>query len=593
MNTVLPSFLDSRLIDTPPPPGYWIDWSCGAWRSLPWPERPEDVPPSLGFGAIAWAENNLVHHLTGQPWRYTKPQKRFLILYYAVDSRGRWLYRRAIMRRAKGVGKDPFGASLLHVEGHAPVMFAGFDPRTRQPVGTARYSALVQILANSEGQGKDVLRVANAMVSKRMKLATGFTGGQVKSACKSGVIYEVLTSSEASAEGDPADFILINENHHATESNNGHAMGGLARRNVGKSPGGVARTVELTNAFELGRDSEAERSWKAWQEQVKGKTVLTDILYDSCEAPAYLGLRSEEDVALALQAAYADAPWSDHERLKAEIDDTSTSAADAIRYYYNQSGDNESSWISPRAFDARIRDLVVAERDVITLFLDCSKNDDATALGACRVEGRHSFHLATWQRPRGVRASSWIAPRDEVDAVVRAALARYRVVWLGIDPSPVKDDDENPSLEAEYWRPIVDNLHRDFASKLLVWASPGRNSVEFDMRLSKPGAKERNRLFTEEAMLAVKEFEGEVDPETGLLIAQPTGTWDGDATVRLHVHNARRRANPWGFSLSKKSQDSGDKVDAAVTMVGARLGATLVVRSGKIKKKSTLVAHSW
>lgn len=71
----LPPFLDQRLIDTEPPAGYYVDWSCGAWRSLPWPENLDLVPPTLGWAAIEWAEDNLIHHLTGKPWRYTKSQK--------------------------------------------------------------------------------------------------------------------------------------------------------------------------------------------------------------------------------------------------------------------------------------------------------------------------------------------------------------------------------------------------------------------------------------------------------------------------------------------------------------------------------------
>lgn len=585
----LPPFLDQRLIDTEPPAGYWVDWSCGAWRSLPWPTDLALIPPTLGWAAIEWAENNLIHHLTGRPWRFTKAQKRFLVLWHAVDNDGEHLYRRGVVRRSKGVGKDPFGATMLHIEAHAPVMFEGFDPETRQPVGYARRSALVQIAANSEEQGKDVLHVANQMVSKKLKLATGYVAGKVASATKTGVRYQVLTSSVETAEGDPSDFILVNENHHMTESNGGRKMGDVVRRNLAKSPGGLARAVELTNAFEQGADSEAERTYSSWQDQVQGKTKNQDILYDSCEAPAYLSLHEESDVDAGVEAAYADAPWVSKKRIKADIDDTQTTAAEAIRFYFNQSGDNESHWCSPRAFDARRRDITVVERSAVAMFLDCSKNDDATALGACTIEGRHSIHLGGWQRPHGDRGKGWLAPREQVEAAVRLAAHQYRVCWFGIDPSPVKDDD----TEALYWRPMIERLHVDFRDKVVLWASPGKHAVEFDMRLSSPGAKERLRRFTEQSMLTVQEIEGEVDLETGDILTLPTLTHDGHPMLVSHVHNSRRRSNKWGFSLSKVTRDSGKKVDAAVTMVGARLGAALVVESGKLKKPGSLVAHSW
>lgn len=58
---------------------------------------------------------------------------------------------------------------------------------------------------------------------------------------------------------------------------------------------------------------------------------------------------------------------------------------------------------------------------------------------------------------------------------------------------------------------------------------------------------------------------------------------DGNPTMRLHVHNARRRPNQFGVSLGKVNRSSSHLVDLAVSMVGARLGAQLALRSPKIK----------
>jgi hypothetical protein len=77
-------------------PGYFLDPAgSGAHMSLPWPGNPAlawnhpdrmaSLPASLGPGVIRWAEANLVHHLYGTPWRFTPGQRRFLILWYAVD----------------------------------------------------------------------------------------------------------------------------------------------------------------------------------------------------------------------------------------------------------------------------------------------------------------------------------------------------------------------------------------------------------------------------------------------------------------------------------------------------------------------------
>ena len=101
-------------------PGYRVDPVSGAWLTIPWPSDPIDketlIASSLGPQIIDWAEwrtdePGLTDYLTGKPWRFTPGQQRFLILWYAYDERGRWLYRSGVKRGAKGTGKDPFGAA--------------------------------------------------------------------------------------------------------------------------------------------------------------------------------------------------------------------------------------------------------------------------------------------------------------------------------------------------------------------------------------------------------------------------------------------------------------------------------------------------
>jgi hypothetical protein len=62
-------------------------------------------------------------------------------------------------------------------------------------------------------------------------------------------------------------------------------------------------------------------------------------------------------------------------------------------------------------------------------------------------------------------------------------------------------------------------------------------------------------------------------------------THDGDARLRIHVHNARRRPNKWGVSLGKVNRDSRKLVDLAVCMVGARMGRRLALNSGITSKR--------
>lgn len=559
------------------PPGYWLDPASGAWVTLPWPEDLRDLPRSLGPQLIRWAEGwtdepGLTDHNSGLQWQFTRGQRRFLHLWYALDENGRWLYRSGVKRGAKGTGKDPFAAAWSLIELIGPSQFAGWDEQG-QPVGVRHAFPLVQIASNSEAQSKDVLRVANAMLSQDARDYYGLDTAESRTILKGGGRLEVLTASERSAEGDPATAIVLNESHHMTASSGGHRIAEVARRNVGKSPREIqARLMECTNAHRSGSDSVAERSYLAWQAQASGKAKKQDILYDSIEAPPDTDLYDDESRMAGLRAAYSDASWADIERLSDEVLDPRTSVADSIRFYLNGLAAAEDAWVDPRAFDECARaDVRLEEGDAIALFLDCSKSTDATGLVASRLSDGHVVQLGVWQRPHGDRGKDWLAPREQVDAAVMLADDRYRVAWFGVDPSPARDDE----TEALYWADLLDKWHGHFRDRVTVWASPGvgGSSVKFDMRLSQPGGSQRNELFT----AAAERTANEVDEEKSL-------THDGSPALRVHVQNARMRPNKWGTSLGKVTRDSTHLVDLAVCMVGARMGRRIVLNSGKKPK---------
>jgi len=551
---------------------------------------------SIGPQVIDWAEwrnyrklgdePGLIHHLTGERWEFTPGQKRFLILWYAFNpDNGRWLYRSGVKRGAKGTGKDPFGAAWCNGELIGPTQLV---KRNGVWVGERHRMALVQIASNSEAQSKDVLRVANAQLCAETRQHYGLDCGETRTNVAGGGRLEILTASEKTSEGDPATAIMINESHHMTESSGGHKVAEVARRNVAKSPRWVqARECQFTNAHRQGYDSVAEQVFIAWQHQVAGRAKRVDILYDSIEAPPSVDIHDDDSRMAGLTASYMDSPWSDLERLSDEMLDTRTSIADSIRYYLNGLGADQDAWIDPRKFDALPgADFVVADKEMIAMFLDCSKSTDATGLVACRISDGHVLTLGVWQRPHGMPQNKrWLAPRHEVDAAVDAAMKRYHVVWFGVDPSPAKDDE----TEALYWMPQIDKWHQKYREKLPIWATSGEklgHSVLFDMRLSQRGGLERNKLFTEAAGQVAKDIDGD-DEQPGTL------TWDGHPFLRIHTHNARRRPNPWGVSLGKITRDSNKLVDLAVCMVGARMGRRIALNSGKLPKKRSGRAVGW
>ena len=568
-------------------PGYRVDPETGALVTLPWPANPSEkmrlAKHSLGPAIIDWAEGRtdepgLTHYLDGGPWRFTPGQKRFIITWYAFDpDSGRFVYRSGVKRGAKGTGKDPFAAAMMLIEFIGPSQLVWDEKRGW--IGVRHRMPLVQVAANSEAQAKDTLRIANSMLSRDARKFYRVDCGETATKLQDGTggRMEVLTWSEGSTEGDPATFIVLNESHHMTGPG-GHAIAAVARRNVGKSPRELqARLVEFTNAHRRGGDSAAERSFEAWQKQISNKALLQDILYDSIEADPRLRIHVPEELELGIKQAYSDAPWADVDRLQAEALDARTSAGDTIRFYFNGLAAAEDAWVNPGKVDGlMMENAVLEDREAIAIFADLSKSDDSTGIVACRLSDSAFFVLGVWQKPHGDRGKGWLAPREEVKSAILEADARYRVVWVGIDPSPAEDD----ATESLYWQEMIDELHQHFSKKLRVWATPGRggSSVLFDMRMSQTGGKARNEKFTQTAML-ISELIDESDPQNGIVPFE----MENHPVLRRHMHNAKRRPNLWGFSLGKETRDSPRKIDLAVCVVGARLGRDAALNSGKVK----------
>lgn len=561
-------------------PGYFIDPDAfGAWKTIPWPADPEQkdalIRASLGPAVIEWAEGRtdepgLVDYQTGADWRFTPGQKRFLILWYWVGRDDRWVFRSGVKRGAKGTGKDPFGAAWCNIELMGPARFAGRDSSGR-PVGEPHGLPLVQIAANSEAQAKDMLRVANAMVPRAAREYYGFDGGETRSILAMGGRLELLTASEKTSEGDPATAIALNESHHMTSSSGGHKLAEVARRNVGKSPAHIqARLLEFTNAHLSGMDSVAERSFEAWQKQMG--QARQDILYDSIEADPRTKIDVPESLELGIRQAYSDANWSDLERIQREAMDSRTSVGDTVRFYLNGLGTAEDAWVDPNNFDGGARsEMAVLPRERVTLFLDCSKSDDATAFMGYRLSDGFNFTIDEWSKPHGDRGKGWIVPRAIVDARVREAFRLYDVQWFGVDPSPAEDESE----EVNYWMPTIDGWHRDFKDTLPNWATPGQHSVLFDMRRSAKGGADRLKLTTE----MCEQLAHQIDEDQ-------TFIHDGDPRLRVHVHNARRRPNAFGIGIGKESRSSSKKIDLAFAMVGANVGGRIALNSGKTTKRA-------
>lgn len=507
---------------------------------------------SLGWGVINWLAEYARQPggpSAGDPFLPTLEQARFLVWWYAVDENGRFVYRSGLLRRLKGWGKDPLAAAMALAELCGPVAFSHWDDNGN-PVGKQRPSAWIQIAAVSQDQTRNTFTLFPALISQAMKEEYGLDVNKTIIYTKAGGMIEGVTSSPLALEGKRPTFVIKNETQWWVETNDGHTMSEVIAGNVDKAAYGGCRALSICNGHVPGQDSDAERDYDAYQDVLAGKAIDTGFLYDALEAPADTPLSEipspvedpegfEEGVAKlreGLIIARGDAIWLDLDTIIASMLDRRRPVTESRRKFLNQINAHEDSWIAPYEWDALAADIKLERRDRITLGFDGSKSNDHTALVACRVEDGALFLLKTWDPEK----YGGEVPREDVDAVVRSAFARFDVVAFRAD---VKE------FEA-----YVDQWGRDFKRRLKVNATPG-NPVAYDMR----GQTKRFALDCERFLDAVLEKE---------LIH------DGNKTLRQHILNARRHPTTYdSISIRKASKDSSRKIDAGVCAVlafGAR-----------------------
>jgi hypothetical protein len=492
---------------------------------------------SLGWDLLGWCGTELQHTL-GEPWRFTLEQARFLLWWYAVDAEGRWLFRDGVLQRLKGHGKDPLGACLLYAEALGPCRVAYME--NDQPVATDCPEAWVQTAATSLEQTKNTMRLMPGLITPAaMKHYRVQMGKELIHALDDQRVIQAVTSSPRTLEGARASCVLKNETQHWLAANDGHEMAAVIERNATKSAGGAARTLAITNAYEPGEDSVAQRDREAWELVREGRSKMSGLLYDSLEAPPDAPLTAE-DAPEVVRAIRGDSVWLDAERIVQSIVDTRNPPSLSRRYWYNQIHASEDAWIAPLEW-AGCADAtkVIADKDVIVLGFDGSRKrargvTDATALIGCRVSDGHLFEVEVWEQPLGPAGEDWEVPAPLVDAAVHAAFSRYKVVGFYCDPAK--------------WESWVSGWEAKYQKQLKVKASQA-HPCEWWMTGGRSGMIVR----------ALEQFASAViDQEL---------SHDGSYTLTRHILNAKRRPTTSGIQIAKEHPDSARKIDAAVAAV--------------------------
>ena len=549
---------------------------------------------SLGPMAILWMYTWL--QLAGSPFIPTYEQARFICWMYAVDHRGRFIYRDITLQRLKGWGKDPLAAALCLFELLGPCRFdrwaveadvkRGLATRVGAPIGREETDAWVQVFGVAEAGTVNTMGMLPQLITDKLKAKASLDVNK-------SIIYaygarrrlEAVSSNWQTREGNRPTFQIGGEPHHWNAANAGHDLAGVMVRNSTKIKGGQSRILWITNAYDSSRESVGKAARDAYDDVLAG-AADSGIMYDSLEAPPSARL-IEREIPVVLESVRGDATWLDIETITKTILDGRTTPNESRRFYYNQIVADEEGYFRPKDIEAtrhptvkawrtdpdveldlaRLGWPIVDPRDEIVVFFDGGKSGDSTAISGCRLSDGYTFVIGHWRRPPKRETEKederWNAPRHEVDHRMREAKRRFNVVAIYADPSHAKDDEG----DAPYWMPIINGWHRDWKDELeqTVWpVKTGKNvhSVLFDMAIDSNQA-----IFVPAAKLFAQ------------AITEHEIQHDGHPMAENNMRNARQGSSKHGMTMVKRNRKSPYKIDQAITHAGAYMLRDLVLNA--------------
>ncbi|WP_367135811.1 hypothetical protein [Saccharothrix sp. HUAS TT1] len=505
---------------------------------------------TLGWQIAGWCAEYLLAE-DGGPWKFTPEQLRFVLWWYAVDETGRFVYRKGVLQRMKGWGKDPLLAVLCLVELVGPSRFSHWDTKTMEPVGIPHPQAWVQVTAVNQSQTTNTMALIPSLMSDRFKKTYRVKDGAELIRANGGKCrLEAVTSSYRAIEGKRTTFVLLNETHHWVSGNNGHKMYETIDGNATKKD---SRYLAITNAYLPGEDSVAERMRDAFEKMLEGRAASIAFLYDSIEAHPRTPL-TPESLKIVIPKIRGDAVWLRVEAIIESVLDTTISASRSRRMWLNQIVAEEDALYGPAEWSACLREgAVLRPGDEIVLGFDGGKSDDATALVAIRISDFTAFVIDVWEKPDGPQGEGWEVNRVAVDSTVHETFRLYEVKAFYADVA--------------LWESYIADWAEAYGESLAVKA-PGTNAIAWDMR----GSLQRSTLAHERLMRSI------FDAKLG---------HNGDLALKRHALNARRRTNNYGLSFGKESADSPRKVDLYAALMLAHEALYDLRTRGKKTKKRT------
>jgi hypothetical protein len=532
--------------------------------------KEHDRDLSLGWLLLSWMEYFCVHgpgDVQGEPVRHGDEVSGFIVDCYALDNDGRRLYDSAFFSRPKGCDKSGLGGRLGLVEAFAPCRFLSWaeggeiyrDPwglgfeyeyQPGEPMGRLVKVPYIRCLATEEGQtGLVYDTIYFNLTEGPLAEVSGTNAGLTRVLLPGGGEITPSTASSASKDGGKETFVVFDETHLYNLPDL-RRMYTTVTRNLRKRKK-IAGTwyLETTTMFAPGEESVAEGTYRLSEAIEAGKAkrdrLLVDHRWGECENP-----ENESELRAGIIEAYGDAmAWNDLNGLVDEFYDPRQHIIDSRRYFLNAETEQSDAWIAAREWDPCANPLaVLADGDMIALGFDGSISEDATALVACRIDDGHLELLACEEKPLDAR-NTWQVDQEAIDAVVKQAFDRFKVVAFFADPP--------------HWQDYVDAWTAEFADGLEVKSSQVHPIEWWTNRPS--------------AMVAALERFREA-------VASKRLTHDGTTIFRRHVLNARRRVTRSGITIAKEYPGSPKKIDCAMAAVLAYEARAAAVAAGVVQR---------
>lgn len=414
--------------------------------------------------ALEWIEAHCVvpdGFRMGARFQLYDYQLDYLAAFYLVKGSARWepsnpvlapafVHRRGLLVGPQKLGKGPFTAAHVCLEGVGPALFRGWaaegdgyaclDHGCRcgweyayepgEPMGMPWPTPLIQITAYSQEQTDNIYDALRPMIEQGPLAALIPKTGEEFIRLPGGGRIDTVTSSAQSRLGQRVTFVPQDEVGIWTKANGMKSVADTQYRGLAGMGGRASLT---TNAWDP-----AERSVAQLQFESKD----TDVLRFFSRPPDGLRFDRVRERRKILEHVYPPDTWRvngghiDLDSIEAEAKSLAEhDLPQAERFFGNilSSGAGRAVKSDVWARLARPDQGDPPPGTQIGIGFDGSISNDATVLRGCTRDG-YSFLLGAWVRPPGELGRDWRVPRMNVDQVVREAFATYRVGRMLCDP---------------------------------------------------------------------------------------------------------------------------------------------------------------